>query len=184
MGTFLDIDLVSYLAPAYLSTNKNSAIGSSGSKIPIYYWVLETQNWLEITKSYIEGSNLWYRSGVMCTCNCKVMIVCCSNAALESMQYLFSLLRMVLVLGLWSCTCSPEGNHPLLPHSIGDCLLCACHIMNEMNGKSYKHSNMVNSKFHQFEGDLTDVSNSKYYFKVLCNSKPLIEISGNSNTLN
>ena len=38
----------------------------------------------KITIGHVEGSNWWYRSGVMCACDCKVLIGSHPNPVLES----------------------------------------------------------------------------------------------------
>ena len=44
-----------------------------------------TLDWLRITMGYVEGFDRWFRSGVMCACDDKVLIGCHSNPVLESM---------------------------------------------------------------------------------------------------
>ena len=42
--------------------------------------------WVKITMGHTQGLDWWYRNGVMCTCDCKVLIGYHSNAALKKSE--------------------------------------------------------------------------------------------------
>ena len=78
---------------------------------------------------HAEGFDWWYRSGVTCACDHKVLFGYHSKPALETVDKVPSCLGPVKVLSLQSSICCPEESHH--PSLLWGLLLHPCYINNK-----------------------------------------------------
>ena len=96
------------------------------------------QNWLEVTMGHAKGSNWWYRSGMMCACDCKVLIGYQSNSSQE-----WHMTGIMVQQGSSEGSCSPSQNRRLL-------FMCLSQTMTVFFFKQSKQAKKTRNRTHRF----------------------------------